>query len=139
MSRYTHKKDEGFTLIELIVVITIIGILATTVVVNVFGRTDQAKVAKVQADFSSIKTAARMFREDHGRWPDSLEELVDPPTTDNGLMMEYLDNLPEDPWSKEFYYYEMGDRGPLLISWGADMTEGGDEFDADIYSDGERY
>ena len=77
--RRDQRRDMGFSLIELIVVITIIGILAATVVVNLAGRTDQAKVAAVKIDFKGIETAASLFREDHGRWPDSLEELMNPP------------------------------------------------------------
>ena len=51
------------------------------------------------------------------------------------MNMEYLTTEPLDPWTGEYYYYELGDRGPLLISWGADGLEGGDEFNSDIYSD----
>ncbi len=135
MNRRTEKARSGFSLIELIVVITILGILASTVVMSVFGRSDQARVAAVKADFASILTASRLFREDHKRWPDTLDELISPPTTNSGMNMEYLTTEPLDPWTGEYYYYELGDRGPLLISWGADGLEGGDEFNSDIYSD----
>ncbi|HIA27740.1 MAG TPA: prepilin-type N-terminal cleavage/methylation domain-containing protein [Planctomycetes bacterium] len=133
--RLKNQRQKGFTLIELIVVITIIGILASTVVVSVFGRSDQAMVAKVKTDFQNVKTAARLFREDHRRWPDSLDELMNPPATPNGMQMSYLENQAFDPWTGEEYYYELTDRGILLISYGADQAEGGDGFDEDIYSD----
>lgn len=130
-----NKHQQGFTLIELIVVITIIGILASTVVVSVFGRSDQAMVAKVKADFNSVKQAASFFREDHRRWPDSLDELMNPPATPDGRQQTYLENQALDPWTGEEYYYELTDRGILLISYGADQAEGGDEYNTDIYSD----
>lgn len=133
------RRDGGFTLIELIVVITIIGILATFVVVNTAGRSDQAKVAKVKNDFKAIKSMASMFREDHGRWPDSLEELLNPPESDSGMSFDYLESEPLDPWTQELYLFELTDDGILLISYGADQTEGGTGFDEDILSDEERF
>jgi len=90
MNRRNRDRRAGFSLIELIVVITILGILASTVVVSVFGRSDQARVAAVRADFSSILTASRLFREDHKRWPDTIEELMQPPASNTGSTMEYL-------------------------------------------------
>ena len=135
MNRRNKDRRAGFSLIELIVVITILGILASTVVVSVLGRSDQARVAKVKTDFHGILQAARLFKEDHNRWPDSIEELVQPPTTSDGSNMVYLDTEPLDPWSGEYYYYELTDRTPRLISLGADGADGGEEFNADIYSD----
>ena len=81
-----NRPEDGFTLIELIVVIAIIGILATFVVPNVMGRTDQAKVAKVKQDFKALDTQCKMFRTDHGRYPDSIDELINPPRTSTGSL-----------------------------------------------------
>ncbi len=131
-TRRTRRTEAGFSLIELIVVITIIGILATAVVMNLQGRDEDAKVAKVKGDFTTIIGSADLFKLDHGRFPDSLEELLNPPDTGKG--MKYLKNSPIDPWTNEAYYYELGDEGPELVSYGADMAEGGEGFNQDIYS-----
>jgi general secretion pathway protein G len=104
---------------------------------KVAGRDDQKKFGTVHAHFSSILTSTKMFRLDHGRWPNSLEELAAPPATDSGLHLSYISSVPKDPWTEEDYHYEIGDRGPLLVSFGADMTEGGEGLDADIFG-GER-
>jgi len=133
--REKRRREDGFTLIELIVVITIIGILSTVVVVNVVGRTDQTKITKVKADFAAIQQAAGMFRADHGRWPDSLEELLNPPEPESGQAFEYLSKQPLDPWTNEFYQYEVTDDGILLVSLGADMAEGGTDINTDIRTD----
>ncbi len=130
-----RRRQDGFTLIELIVVITIIGIMATFVVVGTGGRTDQAKIAKVKSDFNNIKTAASMFRNDQGHWPESLDELLNPPDPESGPAFVYLESEPLDPWTGELYEFERTDDGILLISFGADMTEGGSDIDEDIRSD----
>lgn len=127
--------DDGFTLIELIVVIAIIGILATFVVPNVMGRTDQAKVSKVKTDFKTLDTQCKMFKIDHGRYPDSIEELLNPPQDFNGNSNQYLDSEPLDPWTNEVYFFEMIDGRPVFISLGEDMTEGGEGYAQDLYSD----
>ena len=113
MKKAPRIYDAGFTLIELIVVIAIIGILATFVVPNVMGRTDQAKVAKVKSDFKALDTQCKMFRADHGRYPDSIDELLSPPTDPNGITIDYLSSEPLDPWTNEIYFFEMIDGRPV--------------------------
>ena len=130
-----NRPEDGFTLIELIVVIAIIGILATFVVPNVMGRTDQAKVAKVKQDFKALDTQCKMFRTDHGRYPDSIDELINPPADFNGFTHTYLDTEPLDPWTNEAYFFEIIDGRPVFISLGEDMTEGGEGYAQDLYSD----
>lgn len=132
-SKQPKRRNEGFTLVELIVVITIMGILATVVLVNIGSASDEANVAKVNADFGAIGQACDIFKLHHNRYPESIEELMSPPARPNGMTSEpYLKSTPKDPWRGEMYFFELDDRGPLLISYGADRAEGGEGFNADI-------
>lgn len=91
------------------------------------------KVIKVKNDFAAIETACNMFRTHHDRWPDSFEELLNPPVRANGLQSQtYLKKLPKDPWSAQPYHFELDNRGPVLTSYGADRRAGGEWEDADI-------
>lgn len=102
-------------------------------IVNVVGRTDQAKMAKVKQDFASIQIAAGMFRNDHGRWPESLEELLNPPPEPgSGRRLEYLSGQPLDPWTHELYRFERTEEGLVLHSFGDDRAPGGEGTAADI-------
>ena len=122
----------GFSLIELIVVITIIGILATTVVVSVAGRTDQARATRAAQDIANLSSSCELFRADHGRYPDSLDELRNPPETATGSTISYIKKMSNDPWTNEPYGYDLLDDGPHIYSYGADKTEGGEGPNQDI-------
>jgi len=125
--RYQLKK--AFTLVELMVVVAIIGILATVVVVNVVGQTYEAKKAKVKADFSSIKTAIRMYKIDNGRYPRQLDELLQQNSKGKG---PWIEEMAQDPWGNDYVYEYRSGSKYQIVSYGADGTPSGAEEDQDL-------
>ena len=123
-----RKREEGFTLVELMVVIVIIGLLATVVVINVMPAADRAAVTKARADISTIEQALQLYRIQNLRYP----------TADEGLQALVAGNqiprLPNDPWNNPYVYAVPGADGqPFRIaSLGADGREGGEDENADI-------
>lgn len=134
----------GFTLIELMVVVVILGVLASLIAPRLMGRTDEAKIVKAKVDITAIETGLKLYRLDNGRYP----------TTEQGLMAlviqpsieplpvkwpsgGYLDRgqVPKDPWNREFLYLCPGVHQEYdIISYGADGAPGGEGIDADIKS-----
>lgn len=133
--------QRGFTLIEIMVVIAIIGILATLVVPKIMGRPDEARVTAAKHDLSTISQALKLYRLDIGRYPTTeqgLKALVERPTSEpvpqNWKVGGYLDRLPNDPWGNPYQYTNPGTKGEIdLYSFGADGKPGGAALDADIY------
>jgi len=125
-------QTRGFTLLELIVVITIIGILASFVVVRTAGFGYNARRTKAVADMQAIARVADGMKIEIGRYPDTVEDMIDP-TDDNGTPLSSgLDQFPKDPWGNE-YLYEIIDGRPLLQCYGADGQEGGEGEDVDLF------
>jgi len=129
--------QDGFTLIELMVVILIIGLLATIVVQNLRSATDKAKRVKAQADISQIKSALDRYYLDAGSYPTSdqgLPALTAAPTSGNDPKDwggPYIERMPLDPWGRAYFYQSDGNEY-LLKSYGADGVEGGEGKNADI-------
>ena len=123
------RRNRGFSLIELMVVIAIMGLLATIVAVNVMGRGYDAKVKKVMADFDAMKKAIQLFKIDLGRYPQRLDELWQAPGGAKNWKGPYLENTPpapQDPWGNEYIYTPpQGNTTFLMTSYGADGTPGG--------------
>jgi len=127
------RRHRGFTLIELMVVLLIIGLLAGLIGLEVLNRIEEAKITTAKQDIASLREAVKMFYRDNGRLPDTLEDLVVPPA-DLSSWKKCLDEdrVPNDPWGFE-YKYEPGERREFLVySLGADGEVGGEEEDADI-------
>lgn len=132
--------EEGFTLVELMVVVVIIGLLASVVVLNVLPSQDRAMVEKARADIGRMEQALEMFRLDMGRYPtteEGLESLVDAPA-DARLEARYpeggyINRLPEDPWGGDYQYLFPGENGRFdVYTLGADGQTGGEGNNADI-------
>lgn len=123
-----RRREDGFTLVELMVVLVIIGLLATIVIINVLPAADRAAVTKAHADIATLEQAIEMYRLDNQRYP----------TTAEGLQVlvagRYIPRLPEDPWHHPYNYAAPGRDGkPFLVAtWGADGREGGSGDNADI-------
>jgi general secretion pathway protein G len=135
--REPGKFQDGFTLIELMVVILIIGLLATIVVQNLRSATDKAKRVKAQADISQLKSALDRYYLDAGSYPTSdqgLPALIAAPSTGNdptNWAGPYIERIPLDPWGHPYVYQSDGNEY-LLKSYGADGVEGGEGKNADI-------
>ena len=134
MLRHSRNTQKGFTLLEILVVMVIIGILMSYVGPKVFGRVGQARTQKVHADFRTIETAMKMYRLDNYRYPGRLGDLVDRPSgARNWKEGGYLDRLPQDPWGNEYQFRRPGQHGQFdLMSLGADGQAGGNGEDGDI-------
>lgn len=147
--RQTHMKQpgtlsrraaqSGFTLIEIMVVVVIIGLLAAFIVPQVLGRVDDARITKVQGDIRAIETALTMYRLDTARYPSTAQGLralvqkPDDPTVRNWKPGGYLSRASRDPWGNDYRYAYPGSRGREydLYSLGPDGQEGTDESDKD--------
>lgn len=132
----------GFTLIEIMVVIIILGLLAGLVIPKLIGRTEEAKRTQVKLQIRNIEQALKLFKLDNGFYPSTeqgLQALVTKPEIGriptNYRNDGYLDRVPEDPWNGEYIYLSPGENGDFdIISYGADGVPGGDGEDGDITS-----
>ena len=130
----------GFTLIELMVVIVILGVLASLVIPRVMSRPDEARVVAARQDIASISQALKLYKLDNRHYPSSaqgLQALLQRPTVAPlpGNWKPYLERLPTDPWGTPYQYLNPGLRGEIdVMSLGADGRPGGNDFDADIGS-----
>jgi general secretion pathway protein G len=128
----------GFTLIEVLVVVAILGILAAIVVPRIMDRPDEAKRVAAKADVGAIVQSLKIYRLDNGFYPSTdqgLAALVQKPTTNPvpGNWKPYLDRLPKDPWGGDYQYLSPGVRGEIdVFSLGADRARGGEGNNADI-------
>lgn len=135
--------QKGFTMVELMAVLIILGLLATVLVKNFMGQTDKARVVTTKANLKILHTAVMQFKMDTGRLPteeEGLQALIEPPSDVQDLVEPggYLETteIPKDGWGREFYYelYPESGKPFVIISWGADGEEGGEGYDADLYS-----
>ena len=141
LSSYASRvRQAGFTLIELMVVLVIIGVLAALIVPNVLERADDARATAAKTDVNNLIQALKLYRLDNQRYPTSeqgLQSLVtkpnSPPVPPN--WKPYLDKLPNDPWGRPYQYLNPGVKGEIdVMSFGADGQAGGEGKNADIGS-----
>lgn len=140
--KMSRNASKGFTLIELMVVIVILGILAGLIIPRIMGRPEEARRMKARVQIESIETALKLYKLDNGSYPSTeqgLQALVEPPSV--GVLPKhwreggYLEKgrVPKDPWENEFVYLSPGMNGDFdLSSYGKDGEPGGEDENADI-------
>lgn len=137
---YPARSVRGFTLIEILVVMVIIGILGVYIVPKVMDRPDEARVISAQQGISALESALRMYKMDNHRYPTTeqgLRALLTKPTISpipaNWRKGGYIDKLPKDPWGNPYQYLQPGLHGDIdVFSYGGDGVAGGKGNDADI-------
>ncbi len=136
----THSSQRGFTILEVMVVVVILGILAAVVVPRVMDRPDAARVTKAKLDLRAIEEALNQYKLDNFVYPSTdqgLEALVQKPSgspeAPNWKRDGYLARLPKDPWGRHYQYISPGSHGAIdIYTLGADGRPGGEEANADI-------
>jgi len=136
-------RRRGYTLLEIMVVVFILGLLATIVAPRILGRTDEARRTKAIADLASITQALNLYRLDNGVYPTTEQGLgalrerpTAPPVPKAWRSEGYLDRVPMDPWGNGYVYVLVAPQRYVLKSLGADGVEGGDGVAADIDAQG---
>ena len=130
--RLNRKHEQGFTLLEIMVVLVIMGVLAAMVAPRFIERADEAKVEATKAQMQNVSQALKLYRLQNGRYPSSsegIQALVNPGKSGK----RYLDNVPKDAWGNDFVYLAPGVHGDFdILSYGGDAKAGGSGYDADI-------
>ncbi|MES2354175.1 MAG: type II secretion system major pseudopilin GspG [Pseudomonadota bacterium] len=142
LSHSRQHLQRGFTLIEIMVVIVILGILAALVVPKIMSRPDEARMVAARQDIASITQALKLYRLDNQNYPTSeqgLQALTQKPTSqplpNNWKSGGYVDRLPKDPWGNDYQYLNPGLKGEIdVFSLGADGAPGGEGNNTDIYN-----
>ncbi len=136
---HAPSRQQGFTLIEIMVVVIIIGILAAIVAPNVIGRVDDAQIVKAKAEIANIENAMKFYRLDNFAYPSSeqgIEALINKPADPNIRNWKaggYLERMPSDPWGNPYIYLSPGNQGEIdIYTLGRDGRPGGEGIDADI-------
>jgi len=135
------RRAEGFTLIEVMVVVVILGLLAAIIVPKVMSRPDEARAVAAKADIAALTQALKLYRLDNTAYPSTeqgLQALVARPAAQpipvNWKQGGYVDRLPKDPWGREYLYLNPGVHGEIdVFSLGADGQPGGEGTSGDIY------
>lgn len=134
------KRQQGLTLIEIMVVVVILGILAAVIVPRIMDRPDQARIVAAKNDVRALVSALKLYRLDNATYPSTeqgLQALAQKPETGNipNNWRRYLERLPKDPWQNDYQYLNPGVHGEIdVFSLGADGQPGGDGIAADIGS-----
>ena len=142
MQNISRRLQRGFTLIEIMVVVVIIGILGALVVPKLMGKPGEARITAARADISSLMSALKIYKLDNLRYPTTdqgLKSLIEKPTSGPAASSwktgGYVDKLPKDPWGNQYQYISPGVKGEIdVFSYGADGQPGGTGDDADIGS-----
>jgi len=135
--RSLHRLQSGFTLIEIMVVVVILGILAAVVAPRIFDRPDEARIVKAKQDIRVLENAINLYRLDNFNFPKAdigLRALIEKPAdAPNWKEGGYMDRLPKDPWQNEYQYLNPGVHGSIdIFTFGRDGGSGGEGADADI-------